>query len=135
MTHRAAIAILAFSLAICGTQVSAQTSDSQSGQSPTTPPHVMTPPLQILVSGCLKRSSDGGYYLTDSNGITWQLSSNSVNLGDQVMHVVSVAGKPGTMGQPEQSPNQAAGKPQPSDTSARSLRVITLKMLSNSCTR
>ena len=135
MTHRIALAIVLFSIAICGMQLSAQTSDAQSGQSPANPPRVMTPPLQILVTGCLKRSSDGGYYLTDSNGTTWQLSSNSLNLGDHVMHVVSVAGKPDSLGKAEQSPNQPAGKSQPENNAVHSLRVMTLKMVSNSCTR
>jgi len=135
MKYRMALALLALSLIICGTQLRAQTSAAQSGQQPANPPRMATPPLQILVTGCLKRTSDGGYSLTDSNGVTWQLSSNSVNLGDHVMHVVSVAGKPGTLAKSEQSPSQPAGNQEPPGKSAHALRVITLKMLSNSCTR
>ena len=135
MTHRMAIAVLALSLIACAPQLGAQASDAQSGQPPATPPRTMTPPLQILVTGCLKRSNDGGYQLTDANGTTWQLSSDSVNLRDHVMHVVSVAGKPGTLGKADQSPSRPAGQPEAADNTAHSLRVITLKMVSNSCTR
>jgi hypothetical protein len=106
--------------------------DKGAQQSAANPPGTATPPLQVLVTGCLKRSSDGGYYLTDANGTTWQLSSDSMNLGDHVMHVVSVAGKPATLAKSE--PSQG-GKPDAADNSARSLSVVTLKMVSNSCTR
>jgi len=134
MKHRVAVAVVAFSLAICGPHVSAQSSDGQSGQQPATPPRMATPPLQILVTGCLKRSSDGSYYLTDSNGTTWQLSSSSVNLGEHIMHVVSVGGKPASFDKVQQA-GQPSDKTKPADNPAHSLRVVTLKMVSNSCTR
>jgi len=47
----------------------------------------------INVTGCLKKGSEaGGYYITDQNGTTWELSSKAVNLSEHVNHVVSVAG-------------------------------------------
>src|SRR5208337_1074636 len=47
----------------------------------------------VNVTGCLKKGSEaGGYYITDENGTTWELSSKSVDLSEHVNHVVSVAG-------------------------------------------
>lgn len=96
---------------------------------------VASPPLQVLVTGCLKRSHNGGYYLTDRNGTHWRLSSSKVNLGDQVLHEVTVTGKPAALAIPNQTASQendssqAGGKPSPS------LQVLTLKMLSDSCSQ
>ena len=131
MTHRIALASLLLSAAICCSPLHAQ-SDAPSAN----PPRVSTPPLQILVTGCLKRNSDGAYYLRDSNGITWQLSSDTVDLREHVMHVVSVGGKPGSLGKAEaNSENQPDTKSAPAENAARPLRVTMLKMVSNSCTR
>src|ERR1017187_3964843 len=47
----------------------------------------------INVTGCLKKGSEPvGYYITDQNGTTWELSSKTVDLSEHVNHVVSVAG-------------------------------------------
>jgi len=94
----------------------------------------MSPPIQIAVTGCLKRSNEGGYRLKDRNGTTWQLTSDTVDLHDHLNHVVTVTGKPAPTPQPEANNPQdgtaaTASKPSPG------LRVLTLKMLSNSCTR
>ena len=95
----------------------------------------MSPPLQMAVTGCLKRSNDGGYRITDQNSTTWLLTSNTLDLAEHLNHVVTVTGKPApTPQQPEANSSQvgttdAATKPSPG------LRVLTLKMLSNSCTR
>jgi len=94
---------------------------------------VATPPIQILVSGCLRRGHDGGYYISDRNGVTWALSSTTVDLSAQVMHAVTVTGKPAGLTQPPQS-NQTTGS-ESGGSSQRGLQVLTLKMLSNSCTR
>ncbi len=94
----------------------------------------MTPPLQILVSGCLKRGNQSGeYYLSDQNGTIWKLTSSSVNLAEHVQHSVTVTGKPISNPQPP-ADNGQAGKTESSNPQP-GLRVLTLKMLSSSCTR
>jgi len=93
------------------------------------PPQTMSPPIQLLLTGCLKRANDGGYRLTDANGVTWLLSSKSVDLAAQLNHSVTVTGKP-TVVAKEQAKDQAND-----GSSVRSLQVLTVKMLSNSCTR
>jgi len=131
--HRIAVMVVLALLA--GGQLSAQSSQAQSSQTQANPPRMATPPLEILATGCLKRGPDGGYYLGDRNGNTWELSSTKVNLAEQVMHVVTVTGRPGEFAQSPASGNQQGSKPESRNNSARPLQVLTLKMLSNSCTR
>src|SRR5271170_5912319 len=87
-------------MVVCGYRMSAQSSPAQIDQVQQSPPGVATPPIQIAVSGCLKRGPDGGYYVSDKSGITWQLSSTMVNLSEHVMHAVIVTGKPAGPTQP-----------------------------------
>jgi hypothetical protein len=110
-------------------------SSSQSAQSGASPGGIMTTPLQILVTGCLKRGNQAGeYYLSDQNGTIWKLTSTSVNLAEHVQHSVTVTGKPISNPQPP-ADNGQAGKTQDSSKPQPGLRVLTLKMLSSSCTR
>ncbi len=110
----------------------AQSSETQSGQSDANPPRTMSPPIQISLTGCLKRGNVGGYRLTDQNGITWMLISKDVDLAEHLNHVVTVTGKPAPL-----PPQQQGADSQQSEGSnpAHGLRVLTVKMLSNSCTR
>ena len=49
-------------------------------------------PIKELLQ-CLKRGNEsGGYYVSDSDGRTWELTSKKVDLSQHVNHVVSVAG-------------------------------------------
>lgn len=125
------LAALAF-LALASLLI-AQSASAQSGQSDATAGRTASPPLQILITGCLKRGNAAGEYsIADQNGTVWKLTSTTVNLAEQVNHSVSVGGKPVvTPKQPESntSGGETEGRPQPT------LRVLNLKMLSNSCTR
>ena len=128
---RRSIAIWVMCLAMASgvPAVRGQTAAEQAPQPSAAPPQTMSPPIQLLLTGCLKRANDGGYRLTDSNGITWLLSSKGVDLAAQLNHSVTVTGKP-TVVAKEQAKDQA------NDASyVRSLQVLTVKMLSNSCTR
>jgi hypothetical protein len=120
---------------VCGYEMSAQSSETQSEQAQPGPPRVATPPIQIAVSGCLKRGPEGGYYISDKNGITWQLSSTVVDLSEHVMHAVTVTGKPAGLTQPPLPPSNQSGRAESGGSSKHVLQVRTLKMLSNSCTR
>src|SRR5271166_4753980 len=63
---------------------------SQTKQGPTVKSGVM-----VNVTGCLKKSAaTGGYYVSDKQGRTWELTSKKVDLSKQVFHVVSVSGHP-----------------------------------------
>jgi len=90
----------------------------------------------INVTGCLKKGTEpNGYYITDQNSRTWELSSKSVDLSQHINHVVSVAGhemqgskeQEAKTGQSEKS--EAAGK------QYFDLHVTQLKLISDSCTR
>ena len=118
-------------------RLSAQSSSTQDPQSGAVPGGVVTNPLQIAVTGCLQRGGEsGGYYISDQNGTTWKLTSSTVNLAEHLSHSVMVTGKPiatpqqqGNNGDGQGGKTEGGSKPQPS------LRVLTLKMLSPSCTR
>jgi hypothetical protein len=85
------------------------------------------PSGQIQASGCLRRGNDGGYYLKDRNGQSWALSSTKVDLSQHIMHSVSITGK---ITKPQAGETgSSGGKPSPS------LEVLTLTVLSPSCTR
>jgi hypothetical protein len=128
-----AIGLAALAFLALASLLTAQSSSAQNDQSNATAGRTASPPLQILVTGCLKRGNEAGEYsLADQNGTIWKLTSTTVNLAEHVNHSVSVGGKP--VVPPKQPENNASGgqtesKPQPT------LRVLTLKMLSNSCTR
>lgn len=103
-----------------------QSSGGQDMQSGGNPGGSVTNPLQIAVTGCLKRGAGGEYYIADKNGTTWKLVSNGVNLGEHVNHSVMVTGKPATNAE-QQGSNEQGGKPQVG------LRVLTVKTVSLSC--
>jgi hypothetical protein len=88
---------------------------------------------QILVTGCMKRNPAGTYVITDRNGTTWELVSGSsdVDLSKHIFHAVSIAGKEVPSSQKADPGTQDAQN----DTSRHELRVLTLQVLSRSCTR
>jgi len=124
-----------------GLSLRAQSGATQSGQSDTNPPaianppRIMSPPIQIVVTGCLKRSNEGGYRLTDQNGTSWRLTSDTVNLAEHLNHSVTVTGKPATTPQQQEANSQQGGTTESGSKPSPGLRVLNLKMLSNSCTR
>jgi len=123
------LAVLSF-----GPLVVAQSGGEPAAQPSPTPPQTASPPIQLLLTGCLKRANDGGYRLTDHNGITWQLSSTSVDLAEHVNHSVTITGKPTELSKQQAAQNQSSDSGKAGNT-PRGLQVLTLKMLSNSCTR
>lgn len=96
------------------------------------PPVNINTPHQLVVTGCLRRDSASTYSITNENGKTFDLipAVDSVDLSKHVFHAVRITGKeapnvilPGTADSSPQSPPPAV------------LRVLTLEVLSNSCTR
>ena len=117
-----------------GLPPSAQTGGSAEQQNSRPPGNISTP-LQILVTGCLKRASDGGYYITDRNGTTWELvaGDSSIDLARHIFHTVSITGKHASPAKQQGGNNesQRTGTGAPHST----LRVLSLQVLSPSCTR
>jgi hypothetical protein len=94
----------------------------------------VTHPLQVNVTGCLKKSSTtAGYYVTDQNGRTWELTSKKVDLAKHVYHTVSVSGHPSAGSKTREGQSEQGQKPEGSQNFG--LDVTELQMLSSSCTR
>ncbi len=118
-----------------GLSLDAQSSATPGGQSDANQPGTASPPIQIAVTGCLKRSNEGGYRLTDHNGTTWLLTSDKVNLAEHLNQVVAVTGKPAMPPKQQEASSQQGGTAEGGNKPTPGLRVLTLSMLSNSCTR
>ena len=95
-------------------------------KSPTNQQRTVTTPLQVNVTGCLKKSSKtGGYYVADQNGTIWELTSKKVDLAQHVFHTVSVSGHPSTGSKTQEGKSEQQF----------GLDVVELEMVSPSCTR
>ena len=110
----------------------AQSSGGQDTHSAVNPGGTVTNPLQIAVTGCLKRGAGGGgYYIADKNGTTWKLVPNGVNLAEHVNRSVMITGKPAT--DAKQQGDEQSGKLKEGGKPQVGLRVLTVKTLSASC--
>ena len=90
----------------------------------------------VNVTGCLKKNAaTGGYYVSDQQGRTWELTSKKVDMAKQLFHVVSVSGHPS--GAPSQTPEGKSEQVQTPEGGSQhfALDVTELEMVSNSCTR
>jgi len=135
MSHQAQVAVrgigLPAALALCVLLLFGQ-DNAQNIQ--TSPGRVARTPLQINITGCLKKdAATGGYYISDENGRTWELSGKKVDLAEKVFHTVNVSGHPAPTavapGGKSEASQTAGGKP------TLRLDVVELTMISNSCTR
>ena len=111
---------------------SAQASGPAGNAQASHPPANITMPHQLTLTGCLRRDSNGVYSLTNENGKTFDLVSGSdtVDLSKHVFHAVSVTGKESPKAAPPVATEGSQQSPPPAV-----LRVLTLEVLSNSCTR
>jgi hypothetical protein len=119
-------------LCLCSLLVFGQdnSQNSQTNQSRT-----VRTPLQVIVTGCLKKGSEPGrYYITDAHGRTWELSSKKVDLAAQVFDVVSISGHPASSKTQEEQSEQSQ-KPAAGVNQSLALDVVELTMVNNSCTR
>jgi hypothetical protein len=90
----------------------------------------------LNITGCLKRGAEPkGYYITDSNGKTWELTSKSVDLSQHINHVVSVSGHEMKVSKEQESKNEESEKSEAAGNQHFDLNVNELKMISSSCTR
>jgi hypothetical protein len=89
----------------------------------------------ITVTGCLKKSSEGGYYITGQDGKTWDLSSKAVDLSEHVNHTVSVSGHEMPGSKADEAKTAESEKSEPGGNKYADLKVASLKMVSTSCTQ
>ena len=87
------------------------------------------------VTGCLQKGDQADQFsITGEDGKSWDLRSSTVKLAEQVGHQVTVTGSPTRETKAEEKKEgqieNAAGKEQFGE-----LRVISLKMVSQSCTK
>ena len=112
-------------------QGSAQTAAAPDNSQAPHPPANVNTPHQLVLTGCLRRDSHGIYSLTNENGKTFNLIAalDSVDLSKHVFHVVRITGKeaPNVILPGASENSQAPSTPV--------MRVLTLEVLSNSCTR
>lgn len=89
----------------------------------------------VNVTGCLKKNAaTGGYYVSDQQGRTWDLTSKKVDLAKHIFHTVSVSGHPSTGPQTPEGKNEQGQTPE-GGNQRFALDVTELEMLSNSCTQ
>jgi|SRR5208282_1667024 len=136
MSHRteigwrwAALMLLSLGSVLLLGQDNAQQPKNQMNQQRT-----VTTPLQVNVTGCLKKSPTGSFYVTDQNGRTWELTSKKVDLAQHVFHTVSVSGHPSAGAKTQDGKSEQGQKPGAGSQSF-ALDVVELEMLSPSCTR
>jgi len=89
----------------------------------------------VNVTGCLKKNATtGGYYVSDQQGRTWELTSKKMDLSQHMFHVVSVSGHPSAGPQPPEGKSEQGQTPEGGNQHF-ALDVTELEMVSNSCTR
>jgi hypothetical protein len=132
----ASLALMLVALFVITPSSMAQTNGMQDNQASGMPPGATNPNMQVQVMGCLKKGSEsGGYYLTDQSGHTWELVSSKVDLGEHVNHSVTITGKPAELSSQQEMAHESGEKSEAAGNQHSDLRVLSLKMMSPSCTR
>src|SRR5271165_6096520 len=121
-----ALVLLSFSSLALYAQGSPQS--SQTKQGPSAKSGVL-----VNVTGCLKKNgATGGYYVSDEQGRTWELSSKKVDLSKYIFHVVSVSGHPSVRPQTPEGKSEQQGQASEGGNQHFALDVTELEMVSNS---
>ena len=135
MSHRAQFALGWAGLLLFGLCALLLSGQDNTQNSQTAPGRTVRTPLQINLTGCLKKNAaTGGYSVSDENGRTWELSSKKVDLSKHVGHVVSVSGHPMPVPKAPEGKSEAGQKAE-GGNQPLGLDVVELTMISNSCTR
>ncbi len=135
MLHRTRIAsrwaaLVLLSLSSLGMFAQDNSQSTRSNQGPSVKSGVL-----VNVTGCLKKNAaTGGYYVSDEQGRTWELTSKKVDLSKHIFHVVSVSGHP-SAGPQNQEGKSGQGQTPEGGNQRFALDVTELEMVSNSCTR
>jgi hypothetical protein len=92
-----------------------------------------TAPLQIIVTGCLKKNASGGFSVADQSGKTWELTSKKIDLAKYVFNTISASGHPST-GLSDSKEGSNEQNPEGGGQRFR-MDVMDLTVVSRSCTR
>ena len=86
----------------------------------------------VTATGCVQKGQEqNGYYLTDENGKTWELTG--VHLPGNVGHKVTVAGHEEKTNKSRETKLAASEKAEAGDKQYADLHVDKLKVVSTSC--
>ncbi|MGB8771924.1 MAG: hypothetical protein WCC92_20080 [Candidatus Korobacteraceae bacterium] len=135
MSHRSGLpfcwAVLVL-LGVCSLMLFAQ-DNPQSGQTGNHP--TVSIPLQLNLTGCLKKSASGAYSVTDQNGRTWELTSQKTDLAKYVFQTVSVSGHPSTEARKQEGQSEESQSAKAGGNQYFGLDVTEITVVSPSCTR
>ena len=88
------------------------------------------------VTGCLQKGEEpSGFYISTEDGKTWELRSSKVELADHVGHQVTVSGTPTHGSKQRETKVGASEEKEAGGKEHADLRVTTLKMVSESCSK
>jgi hypothetical protein len=86
----------------------------------------------VSATGCLQKGQEnGGYYLTDENGKTWELMGSG--LAAHVGHKVTVSGSQMEGSKSHETKVESAEKAEAGGKQYSDLKVTDVKMVSESC--
>lgn len=102
--------------------------NSQQAQKPK-----VTTPLQINVTGCLKKNASGGFSVADQSGRTWELTSKKIDFAKYVFNTISASGHPST-GSSDAKEGSSEQNPEGGGQRFR-MDVMDVTVVSRSCTR
>jgi len=87
------------------------------------------------VTGCIQKGTEAnGYYLTDENGKTWELTNSAAKVSAHVGHKVTLTGTTTKMSKTMESKKEPAEKKEAgSNAAAGDFKVSSVKMISESC--
>jgi Protein of unknown function (DUF5818) len=86
----------------------------------------------MTATGCLQKGQEnGGYYLTDENGKTWELMGSG--LAKHVGHKVTVSGTQMEESKSHETKVESAEKAEAGGNQYSDLKVTNVKMVSESC--
>jgi len=113
------------------------------GQDSTTSKQVASKPKHppVEVTGCLQKTDEAGEFsITAEDGKTWDLRSRTVKLSKHVGHKVAVTGTRYHETRAEEAKEEKAEKNEATEKESKEredahLRVIGLKMISESCSK
>jgi len=124
------VAILAFSMVT----VTAFAQESKGSDDQMKSDHMKSSKGSKSVTGCLQKGSEsGGYYITDADGKTWELSSKKVDLSEHVGHQVTAMGKPAKGTKAKEKMKAMDEKKEAGGNEYSDLHVSKLEMVSESC--
>lgn len=88
------------------------------------------------VTGCLQKGDEPeGFTITGEDGKVWELDSKKVQLASHVGHTVTMTGSAGNRSKAEEQKTEVSEKKEAGEKEHGDLRVISLKMISDTCSK